>query len=523
MFQPTLVRSEALPLGASRARLLLPLFVLLLVAVAVPVFTVQVPPLADYINHIARMHIIAAIDHNPLLAKFYALDWAIIPNLVMDLVVPPLERWVDIYTAGQLFVVATMTLMVTGVMAVHYAVNRVWSPWPLVAFVFLYNNILLFGLMNYLFGLGVALWGIAGWIGLRQRSPWLRALLSTAVVLVLFTCHLFAVGLYGMGLLCCEAWLYYSGRLGDRRRLMVDGAAFLLPFVPVLPLLAASPTIGLATDIYWESTGKVDGLYYIFQNYYDWFDLPMALLVTVAVIAAARARLLTFHPIGWYLLGLGVAVYMAMPRMLFSSWIADQRLPLALVFMLIGFARFDTSRRWARFALYAFILGATLPRVMVVQATWQGIEAQLGDFRSSLDQIAPGSSILVATADHPEGSDAMNMPLSHAACMAMIDRSGLVSTAFSVKGKQILAVNPAYRDRVDSEDGEPPTVSDLVATAANPPSETSRYWNNWTGKFDYVYVLYTNDHSPNPAPEQLSLLFQGPRFQLFKVTPKDDE
>ena len=59
--------------------------------------------------------------------------------------------------------------------------------------------------------------------------------------------------------------------------------------------------------------------------------------------------------------------------------------------------------------------------------------------------------------------------------------------------------------------------------STNPPPAPPRYWTNWSGKFDYLYVLYTNDASPNPASEQLTLLYQGPRFQLFKVIPKDDE
>ncbi|MBI1206242.1 MAG: hypothetical protein GC191_03015 [Azospirillum sp.] len=522
MVRPPLVLPSVLAERAISSRLLLPVFALLALAAAAPVLAVPIAPLADYINHLARMHVLAYFDQNPLLEQFFTIQWAIIPNLVMDLIVPTLDRQMDVYLAGQAFIIATMLLMVTGAHAVHYAVSRRWSPWPLVSFLFLYNNILLYGLMNYLFGLGVALWGVAAWILLRDRSPWLRGLVSAVVVAILFTCHLFAVGLYGLALLSCEAWLCLDGQIVGRRRLAGAVLAFGLPFVPVVPLMLASPTMGLVGDILWESTGKLDGLYYVFQNYSDLFDLSYAALIVAATVWAVQRRLLGLHPIGWTLLVLGVAVYMAMPRMLFGSWIADQRLPIGIVFLMIGFVRFDASSRWARYAFYAFVIGAALPRFLSVQVAWQGLERQYQDFRQSVDLIRPGSTVLVATADSPQGNDAFNIALSHAPCLALIERSSLVSTTFSVQGKQVLSVRPTWRNRVDTLDGDPPTVSQLIAATADAAPASGKIWEDWPEKFDYLYILYA-EHEDNPAPDLLQLLHQGPRFQLYRVVPADEQ
>ncbi|MBP0651779.1 hypothetical protein J8J40_32435, partial [Mycobacterium tuberculosis] len=73
----------------------------------------------------------------------------------------------------------------------------------------------------------------------------------------------------------------------------------------------------------------------------------------------------------------------------------------------------------------------------------------------------------------------------------MIDRSALVSTAFTVQGKQIMSVRPAYRDRVDTEDGDPPAISRLLAATMPHYGDTGNYWDNWRLKHDYVAVLYT--------------------------------
>ena len=76
-------------------------FLLVVVAAAgVPLLSVQTPALGDYLNHLARVHIISAIDQDPHLAQFFTITWHLIPNLAMDLLVPVLDRYLDVYVAG---------------------------------------------------------------------------------------------------------------------------------------------------------------------------------------------------------------------------------------------------------------------------------------------------------------------------------------------------------------------------------------------------------------------------------------
>src|SRR5471032_303179 len=56
--------------------------------ISIPIWTHPLPPLSDYVNHLARMHVIATLSKNPQLARFYEIDWQVIPNLTMDLIVP---------------------------------------------------------------------------------------------------------------------------------------------------------------------------------------------------------------------------------------------------------------------------------------------------------------------------------------------------------------------------------------------------------------------------------------------------
>ena len=58
--------------------------------------------------------------------------------------------------------------------------------------------------MNYVFGIGLALWALVAWTALRERNLLLRLSVSMLFVVALFVCHLFALGTYGLGLLAFE-------------------------------------------------------------------------------------------------------------------------------------------------------------------------------------------------------------------------------------------------------------------------------------------------------------------------------
>src|ERR1700720_2457586 len=61
------------------------LFIAVTVAVSIPVITHPLPPLSDYINHLATAHVVDAIANDPDLERFYRIEWQAIPNLMMDL------------------------------------------------------------------------------------------------------------------------------------------------------------------------------------------------------------------------------------------------------------------------------------------------------------------------------------------------------------------------------------------------------------------------------------------------------
>jgi hypothetical protein len=518
------------------------LFLLFAAVAAIPVMLHPLPPISDYVNHLSRMHVIASLGSDSDLARFYEVNWQIIPNLMMDMIVPNLVRVMNVYAAGQVYTIASFVLIMSGTFALNRQLHGRWSVLPLVAFPLLYNYIFLVGTMNYVFGIGLSLWALVTWIALRDHHLAVRLLVSSLFVIALFFCHLFALGTYSLGLLAFELDRLWSpapcltepagdGPHPGRRpgilqgslplRRLIDFVATGLPFLPVLPLLMMSPTWGLRGDVSWEFDGKIDGLVYVLDVYSNAVALLLASVVAFAAGCAFCRRALRFHVFGMMLLAVGVVVYLAMPRIIFDTYMADQRLPISLAFMVIACVQLDFDRLGLRqpvrrYGAVAVLFLLLAVRVSEVQSEWTTLSPGIAQFRESIELIDRGAKVMVAYADPDGGDDVRDLGLVHAACLAVIERSALVTTVFTVVGKQVLHVRADFRDRVDTQDGSPPTVDTLLRVADRNAGHDG-YWRRWTTDYDYLYVLFTDAHYKNPDPARLTPVFAGEKFMLYRI------
>ena len=205
----------------------------------VPLFSTVLPPLVDYPNHLARMHVLSEGGN-----QFYAVHWEPLPNLAQDLIVPPLARLMPLDLASKLFLVAIFGLMAGGTIWLNRVATGAWRIWPLLAFLLLYNRTFLWGFLNYLFGIGVALAGVALWLTLERECWWLRTLTSSLVALACYLSHIAAFGFYALVIIGIElspAW----GELRARRwpalagRMAIGSSAIRHPSRAVFLLLAS--------------------------------------------------------------------------------------------------------------------------------------------------------------------------------------------------------------------------------------------------------------------------------------------
>ena len=75
----------------------------------------------------------------------------------------------------------------------------------------------------------------------------------------------------------------------------------------------------------------------------------------------------------------------------------------------------------------------------------------------------------------------------------------------------------SVRARVDTVDGTPPMIAELVRLARHEDAKSENYWKRWTADYDYLYVLFVDQNFENPDPEHLTTLFTGERFVLYRI------
>jgi hypothetical protein len=486
---------------------------------ALPVMAARIPSLVDYVNHLARIYVIAMGGRDATLSQYYEVHWTLIPNLAMDIIVPPLVSVFGIYGAGKLFLLVIIALLVTGPHAIHRALYNRLSPWPFVACLFIYNESFSGGLTNYLFGVGVALWGIAAWIMLARAPVVVRAAVSSVFITVLYLSHLAAAGIYLLAVASFELWRAQSDVQGYRRRLLPNLAPFLPAIVVVLLLHHFQPESPIHQVLRWTATAKIRGITWTFEGE-QLFRLTDALVSVIVVASIAWIAwwrgLLRLHPASVPLIVASVVAFLAAPAEIMGASGVDSRLPIAFLFVLIGFLDWNlpTARGRAVFSLALALLLAS--RIGLVEYAWRGLAVDTAETAQSAAAIKRGSRILVAQVDHPSYRGASW--LYYLPCLMMIERSSLVSLAYSDPTQQVLTVKPPFRGMTGGFNDDPPSLSELISPPSASPSTPSGriYWADWEKNYDYVYLVSLNGESPS-VPRSLKEIYEAHHFRLYAV------
>ena len=103
-------------------------------------------------------------------------------------------------------------------------------------------------------------------------------------------------------------------------------------------------------------------------------------IVAIAALFAIRHRALRFHPFGWVLLVLGGLTYLALPRVLFDTYMADQRLPIALAFMIIACTHLDLRDEFVRRGFATVLVLLLGVRAFEVQGVWRELSRGTASF-----------------------------------------------------------------------------------------------------------------------------------------------
>jgi hypothetical protein len=491
-------------------------FALLTAASLLPVLLTPIPAMVDYVNHLARMYILSqngTPDANP----YYEAAWALYPNLAMDLMVPRMARLVGVENATRLFLLLSQLLIVGGALALERVVKGRVQLAGFAALMFLYCLPFTWGFVNFEFGLGVMLWGVAAYLMVVERAWPIRFVVNVVFVIGLFAAHFFSLGIYGATLGLYELWRAYDRKVSHR-----DVALHLVVLaIPVVALFAlmqlTAGSIGSEGTI-WNFAFKPLWLFRIMNGYSLTVSAATALALLASLYFAARRGVLKLEPAGiWLAVGF-LLLYLAIPSKLLGTAFVDLRVIPAAALIIPAFCSLSLpSRRWTAAALVV-VTGITLANLTTVYAVWLSYRVDYADIIESFHKIDRGSLVLAGTSgegEDPPFNDLTQYPMTYAPTLVVHYANAFVPNLFTEVGKQPVQVRSAVR-RLAIPYGGPFPMRGLAAIAAGQTSpETPAFVRTWYRDYDYLYVL--GPSLANPMPDLLQELERSARFVLYKI------
>ncbi|UCH74562.1 MAG: hypothetical protein JSU82_01515 [Rhodospirillales bacterium] len=508
------------------------IYVALTIAALVPLFLVDVVPLANMPNHMARVRILAEIAQDPVLALNYRLNWGLQPNLALDLLLTPLAGVLPPLELGRWFTALTMLVLIGGTLALHRTLHGQIGLWPTALFLFLYNHVLAWGFLNFLLGLGLAMWLFAAWIATEERAGWRRSAAFGAAGLVMFFAHLMALGIYG---LLVAAWELARNRRARTppRQTVARWTLAGLQFVPpaILLLIALPPSVADPEWVWGEPIVRLRGIWSPVLTHFGTVDLLLAIFVLVAgFLVLLRRWARPAAGMGLPLLLLTAAA-LAAPFWTYGRfggvWGLDVRLWVALSFVAIAALSFSGPRQ-AGYVLAAVMIGLFVVRIYQVSQDWRQYDRQIAEYRSAAAVITPGARVLqVQARGLPVAGEpgAFRDLYYHFTSYTVLDRRAFLPTLFTDPAKQPIVAAPALAE-IDTPVGWPLRPGELVAWAdpavfdwfdgEDDIGDVRRYGYMWQDRFDFVVYLH-DGNGANPAPALLRMVADGSFFSIFRT------
>jgi hypothetical protein len=471
---------------------------------AAPVLSIDIPAMVDYPNHLARMHLIAEGLGGVLANPFYELDWGIYPNLAMDILVPLLARVMGVELATKLFYMSALVLIATGAMAIEYRVKRAVRASLLAFLVLLYCHPFTVGLLNFQFGLGLALWSFAAWLCLEDRPSWLRLLVHSLAVFVLSFAHFFALGIYGITI-----GLYEIGHL-DRKRLAGAPLTFVIMAAPaavvLLYMIVMGGQIGDAAVNQWDLPTTAAALLHFFSGYH--LALSIAAFELLCILLVVYGRHLSIARPGACLAAGFAATAVLMPIRLFDTAVTSSRVLVAAGLIVPSFISTDRRTAW-RFSVFAAAIA--LLNALDVGYLWRSYASSYSDINSSFRELTKEARVLVATNGPISASG--DFPMLHAPTLAVHYANAFVPTFFAAPGKQPIAARPQFQHLVAPQHAS--ALPDLAVLCNDGAPGAPHFLSNWQRDFDYVYVL--GPKMRDPSPSLLTKVAVGDGFSLYRI------
>jgi hypothetical protein len=503
-----------------------PAAVLLLAVGLLPLIVTPVLPLIDFYNHVARFQVLATLADNPLFAANYAPAWAVLPNVLLDVIAVAALQLVPLSVLPHLLAIFILAVLFGGLFSLNRAITgQVRWPALLLAVPLLYSWIFNWGFSGFLLGLGLGLLGAAWW-HLQRDRPVRRVGFALLLALAIFFCHALAFGLFGILIASLELGQWWQQR--PRRLAALAGSlgqCALLAVVPAL-LFLQSRTVtatggvtnadeslarlraqGKLMDRLAElASQRLETIVRVAEGWSYPADALWLLLLMALLGLAFRQRALQLAPLAAVPALAGVVLVLVMPPALFGSGYVSDRMPLFLALVLVAGIMPGPGRLRLLLPGLATLVAA---RLLMLAVQWHGTAADLADFDAVAQALPPGQVVAglpVRATPHEDMPNRCEMypPL-------LLVRYGHATPLFAIRTAQPLELRGRLAAARDELALRPPGPE-----ARNSPEQVIAAY----ARAGYPYLLLCQVAADRPLPATAyPVVAQAGRFRLLRLEP----
>ncbi len=412
-------------------------FALVLGALIVPLWLVEVPPLVDLPNHLARVFVLANYADTPFFQENFQIVYEPIPNLAIDLIVAPLTKIFDVRTANHLFLTLMVVLFALGCHLIGGQKSRSRSFSAIPAAFLIYSGTFFYGYVNYVFGIALFLVTFGLWLRWRGKLSFKYLLPLVGLAFAVFLSHLSAFVFFGIAVIFANVYDFFIDPAARRRWTLIaaDSTLFLLPAISFLAFMSSGGNVGV---VRWNSlSGKAIALFGAFRSYDLWLDLLCAATLAAVLFWLKRRGQMTCDRRILSLALLFLLIFLLAPNIFFTGD-ADVRIVLPAFALLILSCRFN-NLSGKSIALFTVLICLFSVRQGVISYRWIQISEKMTAETNLLDVIAPQSKIypiFVGDGDDPDEKTAR--PMVHAVHYATLKNSSFAPSLFAFRGQQPL-------------------------------------------------------------------------------------
>src|SRR5579862_4799505 len=413
-------------------------FLLLLAATALmifPIWTVSVLRWSDFGDHMARMYILRHYSEVPVFRQYYEITHLPLPNLAMDLIIPPMLGAINPYIAAKLFVSLSVIVFAIAVDQFGRAVHGAPTWLAIAAAFFFDNSLLLYGFVNYIWSVALFLLTAAAWLVFDRKHSMTAGLLALIAGSATYLAHL-----AGFFFLCVFIGLMTILGVVRARRVSIWNVA---GFLPLVPGMAAYVRLGAAKGdvgtIQWGSiTTKAIHAGVLIAGYSWWMDA-----LTVGGLLFVIATVLRQGKLGGNgaLLAIGgvfVLAFCAFPSNFHTGSDADTRFIMPAGLLLVLGLTVRMPKNSAR-PIYWLLVGTFALRIVLMDFYWQRADRISEEQLGLLRRVEEDSRICPMPFLPQTRTEAkIRGALMHLAGYAVIDRHAISGATFAVPGQQPL-------------------------------------------------------------------------------------